>query len=420
MKAGSVALVALLLGVAAAQYPWQEMTPLPFGASGKAVDDGGCLVAVPSDSVDRIWAAKGNSTTDAFMYDISAGAWEVRQPVPLGAQNKTVGIGARAVCDGYDNVFMVKGKYTLEFYRYSISADTWFQLPDVPLGVHGLSVRQGSDMVYVNRLGREHIYLLKGYWNEFYRFDVVTQTWEALTDAPVGVNSHYYDGSWLVYDGNSTVYCHKATYHEMWAFDVDSLVWRAGGNCIPLVGRTGRRTKAGDGCCATWLDGDIYALKGNYTTEFWRYFVQRDSWSEQDTIPSLGSTGRVKGVCDGADMAACGGVVYALKGNATNEFWRYDPGLTGMAGPGQTRRPRSVVVQSPVSRGRVRIAMSGSEAGLYRIDLYDPSGRARMSVPAQVRDGRAEVVLPNLLPGAYVLRVSGRDIEVTRPLTAVR
>jgi len=422
MKSGLIVVVIALalVGTAGAQYAWQEMMSLPVTPSGKMVDDGGCLAAVPAESAPRIWAAKGNGTNDAYVYDLDRNTWVTTSPVPPGIEGRSVGIGARAAFDGLDLIFMTKGHYTLGFYCYSLSGDTWRQLPDVPMGPSGMKVQQGADVVYARQGGRGYMYLLKGNVNEFYRFDVEAQTWEALPAAPVGANLHYYDGSWLVYDGASTIYCHKAYYHEFFTFDIDSLKWnsRALGP-MPVPGSSGSH-KTGDGGCAAWLDSSVYALKGNLTDEFWHYSVYADYWTEKETMPSFGSSGKVKRVNDGADIVSVDGRLYAFKGNSTNEFWRYDPHPTDVAEPGPRALRREVIGPNPVTGGRVNLSLPGLQTGACRVVLCDAAGRILRSGLAVLRDGQLAVDLTGVPAGAYVLSVSGPGVEIAEPLVVVK
>ncbi len=409
-----------LVATSGAQYRWRERVLLPFGPSGKPVDDGGCLVAVPSESAPRIWAAKGNSTCDTYVYDVDADTWSVVAPVPLGVENKTVGIGARAAYDGLDRIFMLKGHYTQGFYCYSLSGDTWQQLPDVPLGAQNTKVQQGADLVYVNQAGHGYVYLLKGYWNEFYRYDVEAHYWEALAPAPVGTTVHWNDGSWLVYDGGNRIFAHKAYYHDFFPFRTDSLYWENARCPMPFIGRSGKMKRTSDGGCAALLDSNIYALKGNLTTEFWRYSVAEDSWSEADTIPASGSTGKVKRVSDGADIVSIDGRLYALKGNSCNEFWCYDPYLTGVVGPGPSALRRGTIGPNPVAGRRVCVNLPGLQTGVCRVTVCNAGGRVQQSGLIVVRDGQFGIDLSGVPAGAYVLRVSGPGVEFAEPLVVVK
>lgn len=74
--------------------------------------------------------------------------------------------------------------------------------------------------------------------------------------------------------------------------------------------------------------GDIYLLKGNNTCEFYRYDVENDTWLILRPIPY--DTLKEKNVNKGAALAynnhANPDLIYAAKGNNTDEFWAYDVG----------------------------------------------------------------------------------------------
>jgi hypothetical protein len=152
----------------------------------------------------------------------------------------------------------------------------------------------------------------------------VTYAWEALPAAPFGAKPKWDKGSFLVYDGASTIYAHKGKYQELWAFDLPTQTWGTSSlNGMPFMGRSGRTKKSKDGGSGAWVGGCIYALKGGNTSEFWRYTAATDSWLELDTMPSYGSTGKARRVNAGGSMCSAAGTLYALKGNKTNELWRY-------------------------------------------------------------------------------------------------
>mgnify|MGYP000081327963 CR=1 FL=1 len=50
----------------------------------------------------------------------------------------------------------------------------------MPDGPSGKRVKGGEDLVYIQQGMTGYVYLLKGYRNEFYRFNTATEEWEAL------------------------------------------------------------------------------------------------------------------------------------------------------------------------------------------------------------------------------------------------
>jgi hypothetical protein len=91
---------------------------------------------------------------------------------------------------------------------------------------------------------------------------------------------------------------------------------------LPL-GDRGKRVK--DGACLASLDSNVYALKGNRTCEFYRYDTRSDRWQALMPIPALGRLGQSNPVGKGATLCATQGRLYATKGRGTAEFWEFLP-----------------------------------------------------------------------------------------------
>ena len=80
------------------------------------------------------------------------------------------------------------------------------------------------------------------------------------------------------------------------------------------------------GALTVHADSLVYAFKGNNTQEFYKYNIGRDSWALAETIPYQGRTTR-KRIKAGSGLAADNGrYIYALKGNNSLDFWRYTVG----------------------------------------------------------------------------------------------
>jgi hypothetical protein len=136
--------------------------------------------------------------------------------------------------------------------------------------------------------------------------------------------------------------------------DRDIWVLRAG---IP-AGPRARGVKDG-GALACGDDGMIYALKGNSTVEFYRYDPLRDNWQTRESLPRANREGRKRTVKKGGSLAAAAGRVYALKGGQTLDFWEYDGDTLGTGRWSQ----RSDV---PLGRSRIR-----GGAGLTTVNRQD-------------------------------------------------
>jgi len=304
---------------------WKEVRSVPDGT--KEVKDGGWLAYDPTDSV--IYEAKGNKTNEFYRYNPKQNAWVTTlKGIPAGAEGKLPQKGCAGCVDPAGFVYMTKGNNTLGFWRYDVAEDTWIPRQNVPLG-GGKKVKGGTSLAWAEVGGRDYVYLLKGYKNEFYRYDTLKDSWYLRASAPGGISVKYDKGSFIVNDGDSIIYAAKAKYNELWKYNIakDSWVRQLAG--MPFYGATGRKKKSKDGGSGALLGGYIYALKGGNTNEFWRYSIAADSWREMDTLPTYGSTNRKRLVKDGGSLASDGRVLFALKGNKCLEFWRYVPsGLT--------------------------------------------------------------------------------------------
>ncbi|MFO7675082.1 MAG: T9SS type A sorting domain-containing protein, partial [bacterium] len=371
------------------------------------VRDGGWLARNEANGL--IYAGRGYKSLDFYSYQVATNAWTALPPFPAGA--KPAHKGANGVVAG-GFVYFVKGYNTFEFYRYDIAAAAWERLEDVPFGNSGKKVKV-SDLVHVDG----DIYMLKGNKTDFLRFNTATLKWEVLPDLPAGMRPKWDKGSFLVHDGENTIYAHKAKYHELWAFDIPTLTWSATAlPGMPFVGRTGRSKKAKDGSNGAFHDGAIWALKGGNTCELWRYDVAAGAWSERDTMPQVGSTGKKKRVKFGGDIVSSGdGAFYAFKANKTLEFWRYSefapparPGRSGvMAGAAKTLPAGMTVTPNPLAAGHATLRYSLPQPAAATVRVYDAAGRCVLSRTLGFGRGTASVALDlrSLSAGVYLVRV---------------
>ncbi len=407
---------------------WGQLKPMPRERTGKQVKDGAWLAYHAGNGL--IYAGKGNRTGDFYSYDPAADEWQSLSSILHGTEGKLPRRGACGVTDGSNYVYVVKGNNTLGFWRYDIAEDSWHQLRDVPRGT-SRRVRPGASVAYVKTGDTGYVYLLKGRKTDFYRYNDVADTWEILEPAPYGTYRKWLEGSFLVYDGDHTVFAHKARYHELWAYNTQTGSWdaaRRSGMPYVSVRLRGRRAKAG--ACGTWFDGGIYALKGGNTSEFWRYNPAIDHWTEFDSMPAWGTSGRFRRVGRGGSIVSAGGALYALKGNRVNEFWRYGP--AEVAGSHAAREGvmaerlalgdwRPAVGPNPLSGNLVRLTLGGkSLSGPASVRLYNTAGRCVGVWKPVLRNGAADLDLRHLAAGVYLVSIEADGHSATRKLVVQR
>ncbi len=403
---------------------WKEMKSIPG-----PVKDGGWL-AMDYDNL-LIYAARGYKSGDFYVYNPETDEWTACAPWPSGMEGKLPAKGAVG-CYGNGYIYATKGNNTSGFWRYSIAENKWEQLQDVPAGTSGKRVKGGTDLAYVVIGDVGYVYLLKGYRCDFMRFNTSTMMWEGLPDAPTGLKAKWDKGSWLAYDGENTIYAHKAKYQELYPFDITAGAWGAplpSGMPRPSL-RTGKTKKTGDGGAAASYQGYIYALKGNNTCELWRFYTGDKSWYELPPMPDIGAAGRRKRVKSGGDIVSYGGwVFFFLKGNKTAEFWRYvdstptllagfQPERSGvMAEKVNATRFGFTLAPNPLVKGYGMLSYSVPQTGEATLTVYDVTGRsvAHFSFVAS-GTGTRSLDLRQLSAGVYLVKFSSAGQSASQKL----
>jgi hypothetical protein len=365
---------------------WQRLTDVPAGSRGKSVKDGGCLAVMQSakspDAEGFVYALKGNGTCEFYQYDIAANTWAAKESIPaIGSSGKKKGVKKGAALTGqFGIIYATKGNNLNDFWSYEPSNAHWTQLTDVPSGAK--AIKEGCGVVGVTVRDSDFVYLLRGSGTQdFFRYSVASRTWQAMASAPPGVSGKpYKKGSCLAGDGAGTIYALKGSYNEFFAYDVATNTW-TDKTTLPLLGRSGKKKKAGDGAGLAALGGAVYAQKGNSTLEFWIYDPVGNAWTQGPDIPPA-----AKPVKGGGALTAGEDRLFALNGNQTVAFLQYGPGpvldgpRTTTASPNaQEAMTRPIacdlrVFPNPVSvSATIRYTMPAP--GVCRLSLYDAAGR---------------------------------------------
>ncbi len=315
-----------------APWKWQEAdTSMPTGTPATYVKDGAWLAFSPYNGL--LYGAKGKQTGDFYSYS-EAGGWAARASIPAGPSGKLPYKGAAGCADDDGHLYATKGNGTLEFWKYDIERDSWSQSAYVPMTPEDTKKpKAGTDVAFVRSGSTGYVILHKGGKNNFYRYNTAADSWGAMAK-PNSASAKWGSGSWLAADTSGHVYALQGKYHEFWRYDVAQNSWNlvTHGNPYPFHSyKTGKDKKVAAGGCGTWYGGGLWSLKGNNTQELW-HLVPGGYWSEQETIPKVGSSGKKKGVKAGGDIAAGDGILYAVKGSGINELWRYRPDTTSSWG----------------------------------------------------------------------------------------
>lgn len=165
-----------------ASNTWTKLADIPGAAE---LDDGSALVTVDN----HIYAIKGR-TKQFYAYNPLDNTWTAKAELP-----KAVKSGGALSFDGI-KIYALRGDRSTDFLSYDITQDIWISMADVPLGPENKGIADGGALAYLDN----YIYAFKGGKTQyFYRYDIANNSWAALETIPLGPESkEVYSGGALV------------------------------------------------------------------------------------------------------------------------------------------------------------------------------------------------------------------------------
>ncbi|MEO0083218.1 MAG: M6 family metalloprotease domain-containing protein [candidate division WOR-3 bacterium] len=299
----------------------------------KVIKDGGALVGVGDDD---LYALIGTKTNVFRKYTIgSKSGWVTVDSLPFGPKyprttplttnKKFVGKGAALCYDGVNTIYATRGNGTREFWTYNLTTFDWTLEESIPVPK---GIKYGTAMAFND--GK--VYLLAGGQkktdvNNFYVYDTATKHWSTSASLPLGsYNKVWKDGSCLAVCGNQ-IYALKGGDKDNLFYAFDGSAWTPK-ETLPKPdivfgsAKTKVLVKAGGGMAS---DGNvIYAIKGGATDCFWRYTPSSGLWQRLESIPVIDKKHAPK---TGAAMAFASSRIWLLVGNKQPDFWCYTPGI---------------------------------------------------------------------------------------------
>lgn len=319
--------------------PWVQREDIPIGASRRKVKNASLVYA---STTRKLYALKGGNTNEFYAYDILTGTWESLPSMPLDPSGRKAKDGCDLSYDPFTGnsgtIWAIKGGGVPDFYSYDIANRTWSIRRSV--GVRGYTFRWpkiGAALAYVPTHGPQGaIYCAPGNNSlTFVRYDIGADTWAKCPDVPfvpLRRRTCRY-GTDMVYDGDSIIYLLKGNNStEVWKYYPSFDSWYLTPlDQVSLLGNRNRRVKAGG--AITFLNSRLFVLKGGNTQEFWSYPIGvRDSWVQCSDIP-VALTGKRTKVKRGAALAATENAIFCLKGSYVYEFWEYRPSTDSLGNP---------------------------------------------------------------------------------------
>jgi len=350
----------------------------------------------------------------------------VKPTDPTVINKKKIVKGSSLCWDGDSIIYATKGS-TREFWAYNLRQDKWTAKAFVPVPKYlkgGTSIAYRNKKVYLLAGGQKTTDL-----HNFFVYNPAADTtnglaWDTLAKAPFGI---YYkawkDGSSIVAI-RDTIYALKGgdKYNYFWQYSIKDSIWKQK-ESIPQIHPmfVNKKNKVGDGAAIATDGRNIYAIKGKGKQDFWIYtpMVRADTgvWIPLETIP-YGPIGK-KGVPKtGAALSYLEGNVFLLKGNKLNEFWQYIPAFDSItkvhpsiinsanSNAMISMLPTLSVAPNPFTRF-TKIKYTVPASGKISIKLYNTIGRLiKILVNDNIRAGSYSVDISSakLAKGIYFIR----------------
>ncbi|HWQ59786.1 MAG TPA: fibronectin type III domain-containing protein [Candidatus Fimivivens sp.] len=280
-----------------------------------------------------VYLERGGNTTGFYRYNIADNTWELPRSgffgpsVPTGngtGVNSFVpyAAGTSLSSDDGTNLYVVRGGLDNTFGKYDTATGSWNDLARLPVGA-----TTGASITY-NKTEKSVYYIpgslsttRTGYTTYFFKYDVATNTWSEITsDRPAGQVT---TGSSMTYDGTQYIYLTQGGSYVWWRYDTQGT---AGSRWSTMTAMTPAACigTIGDGSKIVYKNGYVYVTRGGGTTSTCRFTISGSTWTALGVLPNTASTG--SSLTDPGD-----GYLYTARGNATNDYYRYD---TSQATPG--------------------------------------------------------------------------------------
>jgi hypothetical protein len=262
------------------------------------------------EDTGKIYVLRGNNTTDFYTYEIETDTW-----ASLASTPDTVANGGALTLgsDGY--LFASRGSSKPTFWRYSIVDDSWQQMANAPK-----SFIAGTSLVYPKS---NYIFAFMGGDDAMYKYSISDNRWSNLTYADFG-NPNEADGqrvdagSYMDYDGDNHIYVMQGSgypYFAKYTINDNEENNEKSGTWTQLA-NSPRGITGGGVISYDATNKKFYALAGGWLNDFMSYDVESNSWT---ILPDTPST-----VAWGASLKIVEGYVYAIKGDSSIGFYRFN------------------------------------------------------------------------------------------------
>ncbi|PIY96976.1 MAG: hypothetical protein COY66_02285 [Candidatus Kerfeldbacteria bacterium CG_4_10_14_0_8_um_filter_42_10] len=255
--------------------------------------------------------------TAMTLSSIAEGLW-MDLPSTFGTAALTTAYNDTAMAfDGDDTIFVLRSVNSKSFFKYTISSKTWSSLADITSTANAY---YGTTITYIPN-GTQCadasgcVFALVGNNStEFLRYNVGANTWTALQ--AYGGTGVGYGGS-MVWNGGDYIFAFRSNNStEFYRYSISGNSWVTRSSPSYAFNYGSSAVFVPNGTYCSDALGCIFALRGASTSQFLRYDVSANTWTNITAIPFY--------VQYGGALLYNNGTIYATRGYASDNFFSYD------------------------------------------------------------------------------------------------
>jgi len=344
-------------------------------------------------------------TDDFWEYDVTSDLWSRKADYPGGGRNGATAYAVNGkiyVFFGIDNSLVCHN----DVWEYNPETDKWKQKADFP-GQGRLNARGfvfGDSTIFIGTGSFQSAY---NYLYDFWEYNPSTDKWQQKTDFPGGkrmaavsfvLNDKGYLGSGLMDAFTPT--------NDFWSYDPTNDTWSGIAN-LPASPRVGLVSFVIGNEAYVGL-GDDYT---NFYVDFWKYNASDStSWIR---VVSPKTPVRLGGISFTIDNIGYFGTGWD-KTNYFSDFWSFDPFVA--TDIKKTTSNAECKIYPVPSNDKLIIEFLQLEKDT-RLLIYNKDGIEL--IDQKLYDIKTEIDISNLKPGAYFVKIKGKENVVTKKIIKI-
>lgn len=296
---------------------WEKLAPPPF-----RVFAGGCLVYDPTNN--RIWLIGGQNggtpLANFAYYSIAAGTW-TDMTAATSPPVFSTGAGMVFVPGGSGAIYATQGNNGTGFYKFDIATNTWTAMSSTGLG----SIEHGGDLIYPGAAGLEnYIYCVRGNAaNDFYRYSISGNSWTSMASVPATLLgkscTNVEAGGDLAYNNGYIYLIDSLNGSTMQCYNISANNWEDG-----LGNYKGWWLSDGIAGGGAWVVSDgtyLYYSTGGY----WLEHAMTRFTIATETFEWVGPSSSNCFRSSNSATVTANGSIYMLMGENSQLFFKYTP-----------------------------------------------------------------------------------------------